>query len=550
MLIFCILITLAPPTSTDSLFVLNGIYAQEAPKIDGEIEETEWQVAAIAQYFIQYEPQRGSASEHKTEVLVLYDEGHLYVAFRLFDAEPSTAQLTRRDAELFSDDAVILVLDSHHDGRSAYYFMTNPLGTQTDGRIVDDGRTVDKTWDAPWHSVSEETETGWTAEMAIPFTSIKYTAGKNVTWGINFGRSRRRTFETSFWSAPLDNRFRISQAGDLVGLSVSPPTDRLQVIPYGLSRLQKNTSTDWDAGIDLRFAISSEMSAYTTINPDFATIEADQEEVNLSRFELSLQEKRQFFLEGNELFRQRIRTFYSRRISDISGGLKILGKQGPWTLAALGARSKPNGDSKTATYSVARAQRDIFGSSNVAVMIANRTLNNQTRGSVSLDATLFFSKTLGMTGQLIKSYGPFSKGTWAYFFRPAYDTPTSHFHVRYTYLGDRFSDNINVIEFIRDDNRRELDSAVEKIIWLRKGILERSQYDSNYNIYWGQTGTLRSWQIDQSLELELRNRFSFEVAHTEEFKKFEKDFRNRQSGFEIGYNTREFKSVESRVPIR
>lgn len=543
MLAFCILLAMTSPTHFDSLFILNGKNAQETPDIDGKIEDDEWQGAAIAQNFIQYEPQRGSVSEQKTEALVLYDEGHLYVAFRVFDTEPSTAQLTRRDAELFGDDAVILVLDSHHDGRSAYYFMTNPLGTQTDGRIVDDGRTVDKTWDAPWQTASEQTDFGWTVEMVIPLTSIKYKDGTNITWGINFGRSRRRNLETSFWTGPLDNRFRVSQAGDLVGLSVSPPADRLQIIPYGLSRFQENRSTEWDGGLDLRYALSPEISAYATVNPDFATIEADQEEVNLTRFELSLQEKRQFFLEGNELFRQRIRTFYSRRIPDITGGAKVLGKQGPWTLAAIGARSKPVGDSKTATYSVARAQRDVFGSSNMALMIANRTLDKQNQGSASLDATLFFSKTIGMTGQLIKSYGPFSKDTWAYFIRPAYDSPTGHFHVRYTHLENRFGDNANVIGFIRDDNRRELDSAVEKIMWFKKGLFERTAYDSNYNIYWGQTGTLRSWKIDQSLETVLRSRVSFEIAHTEEFKKFEKDFRNRKTGIEIGYNTREFTSA-------
>jgi hypothetical protein len=286
------------------------------------------------------------------------------------------------------------------------------------------------------------------------------------------------------------------------------------------------------------------MSAYATINPDFATIEADQEQINLTRFELSLAEKRPFFLEGNELFRQRIRTFYSRRIPDIDAGGKILGKQGSWTIALLAARSKPLNDATPATFAVARAQRDVFGSSNIAVTMANRRLEGENQGSAGLDATLFFTKTYGMTGQLIKSYGPFSRGTWAYFIRPSYDSPTGHFHVRYTHLGDRFADNANVIGFIRDDDRRELDSAIEKTFWIRRGTFERIQYGSNYNVYWGQTGTLRSWQIDQSVEVELRNRLSFEASHTEEFKRFEKDFRNRQTGIEVGYNTREFSRLK------
>ena len=380
--------------------------------------------------------------------------------------------------------------------------------------------------------------------MSIPFTSLKYSAGDSVKWGINFGRCRRRNLETSFWAGPLDNRFRVSQAGTLIGLNAAPPQRRQQVIPYGLSRFQENQSDQLDAGIDIRYALTPKMSAYATVNPDFATIEADQEQINLTRFELSLPEKRQFFIEGNELFRQRIRTFYSRRIPDITIGGKLSGKQGPWNLAVLATRSKSLRDSTKATYVVARAQKDILGSSNIAFMIANRTLQSNNQGSASIDATLFFTKILGMTTQLVRSYGHFEDGTWAYFLRPAYDSSTAHFHVRYTHLGEHVAENVNAIGFIRDDNRRELDSAFEKTFWFRSGLLERTKYDSNYNIYWGQDGTLLSWQIDQSIELELRNRLSFEIDYTEEFKTFEKGFQNRQIGVEIGYNTREFQSAQ------
>ena len=538
-----ILLTFFGSASANSLFVLSARRVQSPPRIDGVIEEV-WQSAVVADNFMQYEPTRGQPSETKSQAMVLYDSGHLYIAFSLWDPQPPTAQLTRRDADLFDDDAVILVLDTYHDGRTAYYFMTNSLSTQTDGRIGDDGRTVDVTWDAPWQCASQQTEFGWTVEMSIPFTSLKYSAGDSVKWGINFGRCRRRNLETSFWAGPLDNRFRVSQAGTLIGLNVTPPQRRQQVIPYGLSRFQENQSGQLDAGIDIRYALTPKMSGYATVNPDFATIEADQEQINLTRFELSLPEKRQFFVEGNELFRQRIRTFYSRRIPDITIGGKLLGKQGPWTLAALATRSEPFRDSTKATYVVARAQKDVLGSSNIAFMIANRTLQGNNQGSASIDATLFFTKTLGMTAQLVRSYGHFEDGTWAYFLRPAYDSATAHFHVRYTHLGEHVAENVNSIGFIRDDNRRELDSAFEKTFWFRSGWMERTQYDSNYNIYWGQDGTLRSWQIDQSIEVEFRNRLAFEVDYTEEFKRFEKDFQNRQIGVTIGYNTREFQSAQ------
>ena len=526
----------------DSVLKLRGVMAAAPPTIDGVVDETEWAGAALAGDFVQFEPRRGEASEFRTEVLVLYDSTHLYVAFRLWDPDALAAQLTRRDANLQTDDAVAVLLDTHHDRQSAYFFMTNALGTQFDGRIANDGRTTDATWDAPWEASAARTDFGWSAEIAIPFTSIQFDAGENRTWGINFLRTRRRTLEASTWAGPLDNIARVSQSGVLVGLDLHPPARRYQVIAYGLTSIQQDTTDTWDAGLDARYAITPGVSAFATVNPDFATIEADQEQINLTRFELSLPEKRPFFLEGAELFQQRIRTFYSRRIPEIRGGAQVVGTKGAWTFAGLGALSEPARDVETAAYSVGRVQRAL-GSSSVAVMVANRTLDGEHRGSLGMDATLFFTRTIGMTGQLARSWGPASSGTWAYFVRPSYDSPTSHFHVRYQHLGDRFADNANAMGFIRDDDRRELDAALRHTFWIRRGLLEQLAYSSNYNIYWSQAGVRRSWQVDESVDVEFRNRVSFRAAHTEEFKRFEDDFRNRRTQLRLGYNTREFQSA-------
>jgi hypothetical protein len=541
----------APAAQADTAFVLRSVRTAEAPIVDGVLLEGEWDSAAVAQNFIQYQPRLGASSPLSSQALVMYDSTRLYVAFRLFDPQPPTAQLTRRDAELLDDDAVVLLLDSNDDNRSGFFFMTNPLGTQADGQVMDDGRTVDATWDAVWQSAVQRTDYGWTVEIAIPFTSISYAAGEDQAWGINFGRSRRRTLELSYWAGPLENEFRMSQAGSLVGLDVAPPERRHRIIPYGLSRVEEERRTDWDVGVDTRYAFTPELAGYLTLNPDFATIEADQERINLTRFELQLDEKRPFFLESAQQFRQRIRTFYTRRIADIRAGGQALGKVGPWTVAGIATYSKletdPDSDSTespNAAYTIGRAQRDVFGSSNVAVMAANRTLEGEQQGSVSTDATLFFTRTLGMTAQAAQSWGPFNRGTEAFFLRPAFDSPTTHFHVRYTHLGDRFADNVNVVGLIRDDDRRELDSALEQTFWLTESPLQLVEYGSNYNIYWSQSGVLRSWQIDQSVELEFRNRISLEWDFQEEFKRFEKDFRNRQLGIELGYNTRQFESVQ------
>lgn len=543
--IWCVALA-APLTAAASgpPFEMRVPRAPAPPTIDGVVTDEEWSAAPVAGPFIQFEPRRGEAAAHQTEARVMYDASHLYVAFRAWDPDTPTAQVTQRDQVNFNtDDVVAFFIDTYHDRRSAYYFITNLRGTQSDGRFGDDGKSVDNSWDAPWTSVAQRTEYGWSAEIAVPLTSIKYAAGSNKTWGINFGRSRRRSLEISAWSGPLEAMGRVSQAGAIHGLDLSSQARKHQIIPYGLVRAQEHARGDWDAGLDVRYALSPQLALYGTVLPDFATIEADQEQINLTRFEISLREKRQFFLEGQELFNQRIRTFYSRRISDIRGGAKLYGKQGPWAMAFQSAQSEPLDADRTANYTIARVQRDVLGTSNVAVMLANRRFGGVNQGSVGLDANLLFTKTFGMTAQAVHSYGQFARGTFAGFIRPSYDSATGHFHVRYTHLGDRFADNANVIGFIQDDNRRELDSAIEKTIFRRSGPLERLRYTSNYNIYWGQNGGLRSWQIDETLIADWRNRLSLTFDVQEEFKRFEKDFRNRQAGLEIGFNTRQYQSV-------
>src|SRR5258705_1484174 len=161
----------AVPTS--SLLEVQAVKAAKPPVIDGVVDEGEWRGAVAATNFIQYEPRRGEQSGSRTEALVLYDAGHLYVAFRAWDSEPITAQLTQRDADLLRDDAVVVVIDTTNDRRSGYYFITNALGTQADERIADDGRTTEPIWDAPWHSHAGRTDDGCAAEFIIPHTSVR-----------------------------------------------------------------------------------------------------------------------------------------------------------------------------------------------------------------------------------------------------------------------------------------------------------------------------------------------------------------------------------------
>jgi len=515
--------------------------------VDGVLDEEAWAQAPALSDFVQFQPDRGAPASVRTVVRILYDDRAVYFGFENYDPEPDriAARLSKRDGDLREDDSVVICLDTHADRRSCYFFLTNLLGTQFDGRITDNGATTDATWDGVWRSAARRTDEGWTAEIAIELSSLKYKPGPDRAWGLGLARIFPRRLESAFWQGLVDSPYRVSQFGLLTGLDLERASKTLQVVPHVVGRLEDWKDGGLDGGLDVRYAFSQTVSGDLTVNPDFATVEADQEQINLTRFALSLPEKRNFFLEGSEIYQQRIRLFYSRRIGDISGGAKVYGKAGSFEFSALSAQTKRNEETgaASANFSVVRLKTDIFKDSSVGFLAANRLVDGRNAGTAGIDTSLNFTNAFRFNGQLALSYGDFRTGNVAFFLRPTIDTPTFHFHVRYSHLGEFFGDNANAVGFVRDDNRRELDSSLKQTFWIKRGALERIAYDSNYNIYWGMDGTLRSWQIDQELEFDLRNKLSFNVEHQEEYKLYEKDFRNRISEFTLGYNTREWQSA-------
>jgi len=515
--------------------------------IDGLLDEPVWEKVYGTSEFIQFEPYRGSMASEKTEVRILYDDKFIYFGFLCYDSqkEKIAARITKRDEELDSDDSVSVFLDTFHDRRTCYFFTTNLLGTQLDGRITENGRTRDKTWDGIWKSAGQKADFGWSMEIAVNLVCLKYNPGKSKTWGANFGRHIPRILEQSFWTGPLESPKKVSQYGDMEGLYLEKAEKKASIIPHIISKVEEGEKSRVEAGLDASYAFSQMVSGHLTLNPDFATIEADQEQINLTRFEMHLPEKRNFFLEGSEIYHQRIRLFYSRRISDIYGGAKIYGKFGKYEFSGLNAQSKKdeNSGEESANFTVVRLKRDVMKSSSIGFLAANKLLGGKNIGTAGFDAALYFTNTFKLTSQFALSYGDFNKDNLAFFLRPSYDSATFHTHIRYSHLGKYFGDNANYVGFIRDDNKRELDSAISKTFWLKKGVFDRIGYFSNYNIYWGMDGTLRSWQIDEELSFDFKNKISADISHKQEYKLYEKDFRNSKSKFSLGYNTREWQSV-------
>lgn len=530
-------------------------HVETTPVIDGKLDDPCWQAAGWQGDFFQLKPLVGKAAQAPTQVAVAYDERHIYVAFRCFNPPgiSSVSRITRRDGNLDIDNAVTVYLDTFHSRRDCYYFSTNSLGTQVDGRIGEDGRSNDKNWDCTWKVVSREDSSGWTSEIAIPVNEIRLPEDTNKPWGMNFRRNCPEVFETSFWSEQ-DRVSQVSRFGDLDGLTGFKKRFSAKFYPYVVT-LDTNTpsasrktvyssgGTEIITGADMRYNIGATATGNLTYNPEFATVEADQEVINLTRYETYFPEKRLYFLEGSELFRNRINVFYSRRIGNIDYGLKTSGRYGKNNFALLTASERASGEKPSSQNTVLRLQRDILGSSNIGMLLVDRTFNGGYNRVLSTDATIYLPSHVRVTSQYVGSFpSGDAKFTNAYFLRAARETDIYHYHLRYTNIDPGFRENVNTVGFIRDDNRRELDSDIDYHWWIKKHNIEKVDFSFNGNVFWGHGGALRSLNLTQFAGVTFTNRLFVGLSGNYHNELFEKRYYNHTITPEIGYNLEQWNS--------
>ena len=344
-------------------------------QIDGLLDEPAWQEAETASGFVQQRPDEGRPASEATDVRVLLDEENLYVGARLFDSNPDSivARLSRRDQEVYSDWFYVYV-DSYHDRRTAFGFAVNAAGVELDQRASEEDR-LDSSWNAVWDAAVSIDDRGWVVEMEIPLSQLRFnnSADESLTWGVNFVRRLARKQEVSHWApVPQDaNRF-VSLFGELDGVSHLVAPARIEATPYTVSRLTRAPGAAGDPfhdanamdatfGGDLQLGLGG-LTLSATFNPDFGQVEADPSFINLTAFEVFQQERRPFFVEGDDIFRPTHPmwppTFYSRRIgrrpqghlpseasfgdvpdaTTILGAAKLSGKtDGGWSVGLLSA---------------------------------------------------------------------------------------------------------------------------------------------------------------------------------------------------------------------
>lgn len=300
--------------------------------IDGRLDDDAWRAAPVAGGFVQQSPVEGAPVEQATEIRFLFDDDAIYIAARMFDAEPGTIarQLVRRDEEA-NADVIGIGFDPRQDRRTAYVFYVSAANVQRDFYIYNDAET-DEAWDAVWASAVQIDSLGWTAEFRIPLSQMRYeTRGDEQVWGMNIVRERVRSNEESHFSLMSSlQRGYVSQFATLTGLRLSHASRRVELRPYAVSGGQfeaaevGNPFQDGSTGIsrvgmDMRVGLGSSFTLDATINPDFGQVEADPAVINLSAFETFFQERRPFFVEDARIFDFSLsggqsRLFYGRRI--------------------------------------------------------------------------------------------------------------------------------------------------------------------------------------------------------------------------------------------
>lgn len=358
--------------------------------IDGRLDDAAWASAALLSGFTQFEPVEGSAASELTEVRVLVSDDAIYFAVRAEDVSGGVrATLTERDGYNGSDDYVRFILDTFNDRRRAYVFMINPRGIQGDGLWIEGqggrGGRIDWSPDFLWESAGRADAAGYSAELRIPLSSVRFQAAETQDWGLQIEREIRRTGYRQSWAPVLsDQASRLAQAGSLKGLRELDSGMLLQVNPTvvasrtgwfdaqlgGLSR----DPADADVGMNLTYGLTSNLTLDGTVNPDFSQIEADAGQIVVNeRFAQFLPEQRPFFLEGADIFSMPRRLVHTRSIVNPVGAAKISGKVGSLNVAYLGAIDEVGFDASNPIVNLVRLKQDLGASSSLGMVYTDRT---------------------------------------------------------------------------------------------------------------------------------------------------------------------------------
>ena len=476
-------------------------------QVDGELNEAIYDTVPPVSDFIQQLPDVGEPATERTDTWIFYDAQNVYVAARNWDSAPESQwvanEMQRDSFQLINNDSFSVGFDTFYDRRNGFVFMVNPIGGIFDFQITDEGNP-NSDWNPVWDVQTGRFDGGWTVEMEIPFKSIRFRPGRSQIWGLQIGRNVRWKNEWTYLTpVPISGgpgMFRLSAAGTLTGVEVPEGNRTFEIKPYGIGSMATDVNavplvsnaSDGDFGLDVKYGVTQNLTADFTYNTDFAQVEVDEQQVNLTRFSLFFPEKREFFLEGRGIFDfgrgvtfggmtgpggggrpgaggffgggNAPTIFFSRRIGldggqtvPILGGGRLTGKVGDFSVGALNIQTDDVASAGAAStnFTVVRLKRDILRRSRIGGIFTGRSVSTEGDGSnaaFGLDAAFSFYDNVNFNGYYARTRTPGLEGD------------DESYQAAFTYNGDRYAlgvdhllvgDNFNPeLGFLRRDDFR------------------------------------------------------------------------------------------------
>jgi hypothetical protein len=534
--------------------------------LDGRLDDEVYTAVPSIEGFIQQEPQEGQPVTERTEVWVLFDDRNVYISGRLWDSHPDRMvmnEMRRDNGNIFQNESFTVVFDTFYDRRNGFFFQTNPLGAVRDGLVTDE-RNNNNDWNTVWNTRSSLFDQGWMVEMMIPFKSLRYREAGPHVWGLNIRRGVRWKNEQQFLTPiPASYAFRgiykFSSAATLVGIEPPANSRNLELKPYGTSALRTDrvatprlsNDLDGDFGFDAKYGLTRSLIADFTYNTDFAQVEDDDQQVNLTRFNLFFPEKRDFFLEGQGIFgfggtgsgraggggggEGQIGAppltpvlFFSRRIG-LTGGQKVpinaggraTGRAGPYTLGFLNIQTGENDavSADSTNFSVVRLRRDILRRSTIGLIGTHRSDLPGVSGSshsYGVDAYLAFFANVELNAYYARTKTPGRTGDEASY-RTFFSYNGDRYGVGYEHLfvGDAFNPEVGFLR--RSAFRRNFGQFRFSPRPAKSATIRKFSYDASFDRITNPAGALESREVVASFNIEKQNSDRFDVEHTRSF---------------------------------
>jgi len=552
--------------SQDGRRAVTAVESEAAIVVDGALDEQVWRVAVPAADFVQAEPHEGAPATEITEVRVAFDRDALYIGVVCRDGDARSAIVNdiRKDFTAGEQDSFEVILDTFADRRNGYVFVVNPAGAKSDAQIANEGRDVNTSWDAVWSVATRRDAAGWSAEIRIPFKTLRFERGAGRGWGVNFSRRIRRKNEIDYWS-PVPrayNLYRASLAGTLDGLPDASRGRNLRIKPWiAADSTRPSGGAAYDGGghvgADLKYGVTPSLTLDVTAKPDFAQAEADEQQVNLTQFSLYYPEKREFFLEnsgtfyfgdipresrlGNNRFQppeEEMLLFFSRRIGltsageaiPIDAGARLTGRAGAYGVGLMTIQTDPEGGAPGDNYTVLRGRRDVLGGSDVGAIFLSRqsTSAGDYNRVYGADANFRFHRALSINSFLTKSETPgVAGGELAG--KGSISWNANFLHAQYSLLsvGDNFRDDVGFIK--RTGIRKHFaDFGIRpRPERLRKYGIRELHPHTRYNIYTDQSNVKVTHTNHVAMSVFFENGANVEFAVNPRFERIATPFKVR-----------------------